>query len=148
METMSVDRWTDKENGVHLDSGIPLSHTKEQNNASCSNFDGSRDYHTKWSKSVKVAQSCLILCDPIDYTVHGVLQATILEWVAFPFCRGSFQLRDLTQVSSVAGSLYQLSLEATVYTITVFWRGETGRARIKWDNLGTQNDFSLFFCYF
>ena len=36
---------------------------------------------------VKVAWSCLILCDPMDYTVHGILQARILEWVAFPFSR-------------------------------------------------------------
>ena len=35
-----------------------------------------------------------ILCDPIDYTVHGILQARILEWVAFPFSRGSSQSRD------------------------------------------------------
>ena len=34
---------------------------------------------------VKVAQSCLTLCDPMDYTVHGILQARILEWVAYPF---------------------------------------------------------------
>ena len=31
----------------------------------------------------EVAQSCLTLCDPMDYTVHGILQARILEWVAF-----------------------------------------------------------------
>ena len=37
----------------------------------------------------KVAQSCLTLCDSMDYTVHGILQARILEWVAFPFSRGS-----------------------------------------------------------
>ena len=34
------------------------------------------------------------LCDPMDYMIHGVLQARILEWVAFPFSRGSFQPRD------------------------------------------------------
>ena len=39
-------------------------------------------------KQVKVAQSCLTLCDPMDYTVHEILQASILEWVAFPFSRG------------------------------------------------------------
>jgi len=33
---------------------------------------------------VKVAQACLTLCDPMDYTAHGILQARILEWVAFP----------------------------------------------------------------
>ena len=38
---------------------------------------------------VKVAQSCPTLCDPMDYTVHGILQARILEWVAFPFSRSS-----------------------------------------------------------
>ena len=36
---------------------------------------------------VKVTQLCLTLCDPMDYTVHGILQARILEWVAFPFSR-------------------------------------------------------------
>ena len=36
---------------------------------------------------VKVAQSCPILCDPTDHTVHGILQARMLEWVAFPFFR-------------------------------------------------------------
>ena len=40
---------------------------------------------------VKVPQSCLTLCHPMDYTVHGILQARILEWVAFPFPRGSAQ---------------------------------------------------------
>ena len=53
---------------------------------------------------VKVAQSCLTLCDPMDYTVHGILQARILEWVAFPISRGSSQPRDRTQVSYIAGS--------------------------------------------
>ena len=38
---------------------------------------------------IKVTQSCLTLCDPMDYTVHGILQARILEWVAFPFSMGS-----------------------------------------------------------
>ena len=54
---------------------------------------------------VKVAQSCLTLCDPTDYTALGILQARILEWVAFPFSRGSFQPRDQTQVSRIAGRL-------------------------------------------
>ena len=33
---------------------------------------------------VKVTQSCLTLCDPVDYTVHGILQSRTLEWVAYP----------------------------------------------------------------
>ena len=36
---------------------------------------------------VKVTQLCLTLCDPKDYTIHGILQARILEQVAFPFSR-------------------------------------------------------------
>ena len=36
---------------------------------------------------VKVAQSCPTLCDPVDYTARGILQARILEWVAVPFSR-------------------------------------------------------------
>ena len=42
---------------------------------------------------VKVTQSCLTLCDPMAYTVHGILQAKILDWVAFLFSRGSSQPR-------------------------------------------------------
>ena len=48
---------------------------------------------------VSVAQSCLILCDPMDYSppgssVHGILQARILQWVTILFSRESSQLRD------------------------------------------------------
>ena len=55
---------------------------------------------------VKVAQSCLTLCDPIDYTVHWILQARILEWVVFPFSRGSSHSRYQTQVSCFAGGFF------------------------------------------
>ena len=55
---------------------------------------------------VKVTQSCLTLCHPMDYTVHGILQARILKWVAIPFSRGSSQLRDWTQVSCIAGRFF------------------------------------------
>ena len=41
-------------------------------------------------------------CNPMDYTVHWTLQARTLEWVAFPFSRGSSQSRDRTQVSCIA----------------------------------------------
>ena len=55
---------------------------------------------------VKVTQSCSTLCDPMDYTVHGILQARMLEWVAFPFSRASSQTRDRTQVSNTAGRFF------------------------------------------
>ena len=57
-------------------------------------------------KKVKIAQSCPILCDPRDYTVHRILQARILEWVAYSFSRGSSQPRDGTQVSHIAGRFF------------------------------------------
>ena len=54
---------------------------------------GTNTLFAKWKSSicieVKVAQSCPTLCDLMDYTVHEILQARILEWVAFPFSRGS-----------------------------------------------------------
>ena len=60
------------------------------------------------------SESCLVvwtLCNPMDYTVHGILQARILEYriLAFPFSRGSPQPRDWTQVLHCRQILYQLS---------------------------------------
>ena len=52
---------------------------------------------------IKVAPACLTLW---GYTVHGILQARILEWVAFPFSRESSQARDWTQVSHIAGGFF------------------------------------------
>ena len=59
------------------------------------------------------AQSCPILCDPMDYSplgpsVHWSLQAKILEWVAMPFSRGSSQSRAWTRVSHIAGRLFSV----------------------------------------
>ena len=51
---------------------------------------------------VKVIQSCLTLCDPVDCIVHGILQARILEWITFPFSRESSQPRNRTRVSCIA----------------------------------------------
>ena len=55
---------------------------------------------------VKVAQLCLILCNPMDGTFQGILWARILEWVAVPFSRGVSQPRDGIQVSHVAGGFF------------------------------------------
>ena len=61
---------------------------------------------TEPPSEVKVTQSCSTLFDPMDYTVHGLLQARILEWVAFPFYKGSAQPRDRTQFSHIAGGFF------------------------------------------
>ena len=55
---------------------------------------------------VKVAQLCPTLCDPMDYMAHGILQGSILEWVTFPFSRGSSQPRDQTQASRIVGGFF------------------------------------------
>ena len=60
---------------------------------------------------VKVTQSCPTLCDlmdcsPLGSSVHGILQARILKWVAIPFSRGSSRPRNWTQVSCIAGRFF------------------------------------------
>ena len=64
----------------------------------------------KWCEA---AQSCLTLCDPVDCSLpgsslHGILQARVLEWVAISFSRGSSQPRDWTQVSRIPGRRFNL----------------------------------------
>ena len=59
-----------------------------------------------WWCEVKVAQLCLTLCDPVDYTVHGILQVRTLEWVAYPFSSGFSWPRNWTGVSCIAGGFF------------------------------------------
>ena len=71
---------------------------------------------------MKVTQSCLTLCDPTDCSppgssVHGILQARILEWVAISFSRGSSRPRDQTQVSYIAGGLFTDSPQGSSFQI-------------------------------
>ena len=59
----------------------------------------------------RLAKSCLTLCDPMDHSpsgcsVHGILQARLLEWVAISSSRGSSPARDRTQVSCIAGRVF------------------------------------------
>ena len=71
------------------------------------------------------AQSCSTLCDPMDCSspgssVHGILQAKILKWVAIPFSKGSSQPRDRTQVSCVeADSLPAEPLERSLHSVYI-----------------------------
>ena len=82
-------------------------------------FHGRQFFHRQgrmvisgWIKvKVKVSQSCPTLYNPMDCSlpgssVHGILQARILERIAVPFSRGSFQPRDQTQVSCTAGGFF------------------------------------------
>ena len=70
-----------------------------------------------------VTQSCPTLCDPMDCSppgssVHGILQARILEWVAISFSRGSSQPKELTQVSCTADRF--LTISATREASSIF----------------------------
>ena len=64
-------------------------------------FEGISKMILKW-KSL----SHVWLCDAMDYTVHVILQARILEWVALPFSRASSKPRDRTQVSHIVGGVF------------------------------------------
>ena len=81
---------------------------------------------------VKVAQLCPTLCDPMDYAVHGLLQARILEWISVPFSRGSSQPRGRTQgwnpgLPHCRRILYQLSHKGkpiVCHKVIFKWMGE------------------------
>ena len=85
-----------------LPGELPDPRTKPVSPASAGGFFTS-ELSGKLSSALKVkaTQSCLTLWVPMDYTVHGILQARILEWVPFPFSKGSSQPRDRTQVSAL-----------------------------------------------
>ena len=66
------------------------------------------DFKILMKVKMLVTQTCLTLCDPVDCclpgsSVHGILQARILEWIAIPLSRGSSLPRDRTWLSCIAG---------------------------------------------
>ena len=75
-------------------------------------LDGENGKH-RALRYCEVAQSCPTLCDPIvrnppGSSIHGILQARVLEWVAISFSRGSSQPRDQTQLSCIAGRRFTI----------------------------------------
>ena len=70
------------------------------------------------SQKMKVAQSCLTLYNPMDCINHGILQARILEWVAYPFSSQSSQPRNWTGVSCISGGFF------TNWTIREAWSSQ------------------------
>ena len=91
----------------------------------------------RWSDRVtthtccgSVPRSCPALCDPMDCSppgssVHRILQASILEWVAISFSKGSSQPRGRTQVSCIAGKFFTTEPpgKPTTHTETVYFSG-------------------------
>ena len=96
------------------------------------------------AKKVKVlvAQLCLTLCDlmdcsPLGSSIHGILQARMLEWVATLFSRGSSRPRDQTQVSCIAGRFFTIWATGDTYQKTV--------NKIYSEYIGHYSLFRLFF---
>ena len=92
-----------------------LEEVREQGPTQSEGAGGGRAGRGDGVKAVRasVAQSCPVLCDLVDCSppsssVHGILQARILEWVAMPFSRGSSPPRDQTGVSCTASRFFTL----------------------------------------
>ena len=105
--------------------------------------------HAQW------LQPCLTFCDPMECSlpgssVHGILQARILEWVAMPSCRGSFQPRDWIRVSCVsctAGGFFTveppLGSPPNHWTTREFPRGSTFVSSIQKGGKNTQQELQF-----
>ena len=97
-------------------------------------------------------QSCPTLCDPMDYSplgpsIHGILQARILEWVVIPFSRVSLQPKDWTQVSRIAGRFFTIwaySLEKTLMLRKIEGKIKRELQRMRWlDSITDSMDVNL-----
>ena len=93
-------------------------------------------WKSEFDSKVEVAQSCPTICNPLDYTVHGILQARILEWVAVPFSRVTSQPRDRTQVSCITGIFFTswairaekaMAPHSSTFAWKIPWTQEPGR---------------------
>ena len=93
------------------------------------------------SEWVKVTQSCLTLCDPVDcslpgFSAHGISQARVLEWVVISFSRGSSQPRDQIQVSSIVGGHFTIWAAGKPHSLTI-WQ------QIKYSDRNKRGNFSM-----
>jgi len=98
---------------------------KESDTTEYLNIMHETEYYA-WKSESEVARWFLTLCDRMDYSlpgfsVHGIFQGRILEWVAISFSRGSSWPTDLTQVSHIAGRCFILwpTREAPIYLL--YW---------------------------
>ena len=92
------------------------------------------------SVKVLVAQVCLILCDPMDCSppgssVHRILQARTLEWVAIPFSRGSSRPRDWTWVSCIAGRFFTVWVTREALVVFLQWLRRALHIKLCWISL-------------
>ena len=88
-----------------------------------------------------VAQSCPTLCDPTDCSppgssVHGILQARMLEWVAILFSRGPSWPRDQTQVSLIAGRFFTIGATGKLQVCLTLWFCRADKVHFMMKDLG------------
>ena len=103
------------------------------------------NYFENWDKNpwiylslcVKVSQSCPTLCNSIDYTVHGILQARILKWAAFPFSRWYSQPQGSNPgLPHCRWILYQLSHKGSPRILE--WVAYPSSSAFSWPRNGTR----------
>ena len=106
---------------------------------------GCESWTVKKAGESEVAQSCLTLCDPVDcnllgFSVHGILQARILEWISISFSRGSSQPRDQIRVSRIGGRHFNLWATREALSAKELMLLNCGVGEDSWESLGLQGD--------
>ena len=107
--------------------------------------------HFESEVQVLVAQSCPILCDPIDCSlpgssVHGILQARILEWVPIPFSRRSFWPRDWTKVACTAGRFFTVWVARQALLHFIWLQSSKGKELFYDMKIKGNSKFSVYKC--
>ena len=92
----------------------------------------------------EAAQSCMTFCEPMDCnlpgsSVHGILQARVLEWVATSFSRGSSQPRDQTRVSCIAGRCFTVWAIREAYLNQLIQQIFIKHLLWAWNSVGTED---------
>ena len=114
---------------------MPVQATRDKRKSKSDIYLPSESLQPAWC--VLVAQLCPTLCDPMDYSppgssVHGMLQARILEWAAVPFSRGSSPPRDRAQVSPITGRFFTVWAICKSHSLG----GELARSVSDWNTEG------------
>ena len=95
---------------------------------------------SEWSRSVVSDSLQPVDCSPPSSTVHGILQARTLQWVAISFSRGSSQPRDRTQVSHIAGRRLNLCATREAPKNLLIWKDPDAGKDWRWEEKGTTED--------
>ena len=95
-----------------------------------------------WVKVKSLSRVPPTLCDPMDYTVHGILQARILEWVAIPFSRGFSRPWDRTCVSFIAARFFSTEPPGKPSVVSSRQKSESESSSVVSDSLWPRGLYS------